>query len=78
MIINLTLSDQAHSKYTRVSEIGVMLKVLLAAYNAFDDEIATTDDVETIVRLRLEQEKTGEVFQRLMDLTETAKEGRGK
>lgn len=77
MIINLTLSDLTNSKYTRVSEVGVLLKVLLAAHCAFDDEIATTNDVEEIVRLRLEQEKTGEVFQRLMDTVSAAKEGRG-
>ena len=78
MTIQLNLSDHAHPKYTRVSEVGVMLKVLLAAYSEFDNEIAKETDIDRIVSLRLEQEKTGEVFQRLMELMDAAKGGRGE
>lgn len=78
MIINLTLSDQAHPKYTRISEVGMALSALLSAYSNFDDEIAKTEDTERIVYLRFEQEKTGEVFQRLMDIIDVAKEGWGQ
>lgn len=78
MNIILNLSDQSHPKYTRISEVGMTLKALLQAYSEYEVEIAQTDDLEQKVRLRLEQEKTGEVFQKLMDTTGAAKEGWSK
>ena len=78
MTIDLPLSEHSHFKYTRISEVGVTLRALLYAYGDYDKEIAETDNPERKIILKLEQEKTGEVYQKLMDTIDAAKEGRGK
>lgn len=78
MNIALNLSDQHHPTYTRISEVGVTLRALLHAFGDYDNEIAQTNDTERVAFLRLEQEKTGQVYQKLMDTIDAAKEGQNQ